>query len=359
MTTATRSRGQNVSPSRGSRVTGVGSYQPDRVLTNEDLSLMVDTSDEWIRSRVGIQTRRIADTESVADMATRAGRDALRHSGIDARDLDLIVVATVTAQDRSPSTAGRVSVALGARNPAVFDLNAACSGFTHALAVADQAIRSGAAKHALVIGAEKLSDFTDWGDRTTCVLVGDGAGAIVLTASATPGVGPVHWGSVPELSHAVRIEEPDHRFQQEGMSVFRWAITKAAELARRTCEMAGVLPEELVAFVPHQANLRIIEPLADQLGIPREITARDVITSGNTSSASIPLALAKLVREGQLPPDRPVLLFGFGGGFSYAGQVIHTPSTTETNTLPRPEANHQSPAPKTVAMEEGKHAVPE
>jgi 3-oxoacyl-[acyl-carrier-protein] synthase-3 len=312
-------------PTRGSRIVGVGSYQPDRVLTNEELSRIVETSDEWIRSRVGIETRRIADTESVADLAIGAGLDALQHAGVDAGDLDLIIVATVTAQDRSPSTAGRVSAGIGARNPAVFDINAACSGFTHALAVADQAIRAGSAGTALVIGAEKLSDFTDWTDRSTCVLVGDGAGALVLQASDSPGVGPVHWGSVPELSHAVRIEQPTLQFQQEGMSVFRWAISQAAKLARRTCEMAGILPEELAGFVPHQANLRIIEPLAEQLGIPRTITARDVVTSGNTSSASIPIALAKLIRGGQLPPDSPVLLFGFGGGFSYAGQVVRTP----------------------------------
>ncbi|MBT8159244.1 MULTISPECIES: beta-ketoacyl-ACP synthase III [Arthrobacter] len=317
-------------PSRaagGSRLLGVGSYQPSRTLDNEELSRLVETSDEWIRTRVGIRERRIADTETVADMAIRAGQDALGHAGISAGDLDLIVVATTTAQDRSPSTAGRVSAALGANSPAVFDLNAACSGFTHALAVADQAIRSGAATTALVIGAEKLSDFTDWTDRTTCVLVGDGAGALVLTASSTSGVGPVHWGSVPALSSAVRIEEPGMRFQQEGMSVFRWAISEAAKHALAACEVAGVRPEELAGFVPHQANLRIIEPLAKQLGIPAEITACDVVTSGNTSSASIPIALAKLIRNGDLPPNAPVLLFGFGGGFAYAGQVIHTPAT--------------------------------
>lgn len=327
MTAPTHAPAPVSSTVRGSRIAGVGSYQPARVLDNEELSRIVETSDEWIRTRVGIQERRIADTESVADMATQAGRDALQHAGINATELDLIVVATVTALDRSPCTAGRVSAALGARNPAVFDLNAACSGFTHALAVADQAIRSGAANTALVIGAEKLSDFTDWTDRTTCVLVGDGAGALVLTASPTPGIGPVHWGSVPELSHTVRIEEPGLRFQQEGMSVFRWAISEAAKLARKTCEIAGIRPEELAGFVPHQANLRIIEPLADQLGISREITARDVVTSGNTSSASVPIALAKLVRSGQLPSESPVLLFGFGGGFAYAGQVVRTPAT--------------------------------
>jgi 3-oxoacyl-[acyl-carrier-protein] synthase III len=315
-------------PVRGSRVVGVGSYQPARILTNSELSLMVDTSDEWIRSRVGIESRRIADTDSVADMATRAGLDALQDAGMDAGDLDMIIVATVTAKDRSPSTAGRVSASIGAASPAVFDVNAACSGFTHALAIADQAIRAGSATTALIIAAEKLSDFTDWADRSTCVLVGDGAGAAILTATDEPGVGPVHWGSVPALAQAVRIEEPSLQLEQEGLTVYRWAITQAAQLARRTCELAGIRPEDLAAFIPHQANLRIIEPLADQLGIPRAITARDVIHSGNTSSASIPIALAKLVRTGEVPPDSPALLFGFGGGFAFAGQVIRTPRNT-------------------------------
>lgn len=317
---------------RGSRVVGTGSYQPDRVLSNEELSRIVDTSDEWIRSRVGIETRRIADDVSVTDMAIRAGADALQDAGVDARDVDLIIVATVTAKDRSPSTAGRVSAALGGASPAVFDINAACSGFTHAMAIADQAIRAGSASTALVIGAEKLSDFTDWSDRSTCVLVGDGAGAAVLTAADEPGVGPVHWGSIPALASAVRIEEPTLHLEQEGLSVYRWAITEAAKLARRTCEIAGIRPEDLAGFVPHQANLRIIEPLADQLGISRAITARDVIHSGNTSSASIPIALAKLIRTGQLPPGSPVLLFGFGGGFAYAGQVVRT---TAIRSVPR------------------------
>ncbi|WP_350005843.1 beta-ketoacyl-ACP synthase III [Pseudarthrobacter sp. WHRI 8279] len=323
-------------PARGAQVLGTGFYQPERVLTNNELSRIVDTSDEWIRSRVGIQTRQIADNESVADMATRAGIDALQDAGVNARDLDLIIVATVTAKDRSPSTAGRVSAALGAASPAVFDINAACSGFTHAMAIADQAIRAGSATTAMVIGAEKLSDFTDWSDRSTCVLVGDGAGATVLTASNEPGVAPVHWGSIPDLASAVRIEEPSLVLEQEGLTVYRWAITQAAQLARKTCELAGIEPEQLAAFIPHQANLRIIEPLAQQLGIKPEITARDVTPSGNTSSASIPLALAKLVRAGDIAPDSPALLFGFGGGFSYAGQVIRTPGPRSRPTAGAP-----------------------
>ncbi|WP_427006917.1 beta-ketoacyl-ACP synthase 3 [Pseudarthrobacter sp. H2] len=262
---------------------------------------------------------------------------------MDANELDLIIVATVTAKDRSPSTAGRVSASLGTRAPTVFDINVACSGFTHAMAIADHAIRAGSAKTAMVIGAEKLSDFTDWSDRSTCVLVGDGAGAVILAATDALGVSPVCWGSVPALAHAVRIEEPSLCFEQEGLSIYRWAITQAAQLARRTCEMAGIAPEDLAGFIPHQANLRIIEPLARQLGIPGDITARDIVTSGNTSSASIPIALAKLVRSGSLPPESPVLLFGFGGGFSYAGQVIRTPQIS----APNPCRISENPAPLT------------
>lgn len=259
-------------------------------------------------------------------MATYAGRAALADAGMAAAEVDLVIVATVTNQDRAPSTAGRVSANLGAKAPTVFDINAACSGFTHALAAADHAIKAGAATTALVIGAEKLSDFTDWTDRSTCILVGDGAGAVVLTASETPGVGPVHWGSVPELVETVRIERPSLRFAQEGMSVMRWAITEAADLARQTCHLAGIEPQDLAAFVPHQPNLRIIEPLAKQLGISMDITARDVIDSGNTSSASVPIASAKILSTDAVPPNSPVLLFAFGGGFSYAGQVVNTPS---------------------------------
>lgn len=318
-------------PCAGSQIIGTGSFQPARVLTNNELSLIVETSDEWIRERVGIQERRIADTESVADLALGAATEALLDARIDAAELDLIVVATVTAKDRSPNIAGRVSASLGAASPAVIDINVACSGFTHAMAVADHAIRAGSAKTAMVIGAEKLSDFTDWSDRSTCVLVGDGAGAVILTATEEPEVGPVCWGSVPALAHAVRIEEPSLFFEQEGLSIYRWAITRAAELARRTCEMAGITPERLAGFIPHQANLRIIEPLARQLGISPDITARDIVNSGNTSSASIPIALAKLLRTGDVAPGSPLLLFGFGGGFSYAGQVVLAPKTAGTD----------------------------
>jgi 3-oxoacyl-[acyl-carrier-protein] synthase-3 len=208
------------------------------------------------------------------------------------------------------------------------DVNVVCAGFTHALATADHTVRAGAATRALVIGAEKMSDVTDWSDRSTCVLVGDGAGAAVVEAcppGTEPGIGPVLWGSVPELGHLVRVEGTPPRFAQEGQSVYRWATTHLPPLARQTCERAGVSPEDLAAVVLHQANLRIVEPLAEKLGAARAVIARDVCDSGNTSAASIPLALSKLVEQGAVTTGDPVLLFGFGGNLSYAGQVVRCP----------------------------------
>ncbi|MFF4157576.1 beta-ketoacyl-ACP synthase III [Streptomyces sp. NPDC001678] len=312
----------------GSRVLALGHYQPARVLTNDELAAMVDTSDEWIRTRVGIRTRRVAEpTETVADMAGQAAAKALANSGLAPADIDLVLVATCTAVDRSPNTAARVAAALGLPSPAVMDINVVCAGFTHALATADHAIRAGSATNALVVGVEKFTDVADWTDRTTCVLVGDGAGAAVVTASASPepGIGPVVWGSVPEMGHAVRIEGTPSRFAQEGQSVYRWATTQLPPIARTVCERAGVAPEELAAVVLHQANLRIIEPVARKLGAVNAIVASDVTESGNTSAASIPLALSKLVASGRVAPGAPILLFGFGGNLSYAGQVIRCP----------------------------------
>ncbi|MFE7972630.1 beta-ketoacyl-ACP synthase III [Streptomyces shenzhenensis] len=313
----------------GSRIAAVGHYQPAKVLTNEDLADLVDTSDEWIRSRVGIRTRHIAGPdEPVDELAAQAAAKALAAAGLAADAIDLVVVATSTAVDRSPNTAARVAARLGVPRPAALDINVVCAGFTHALATADHTIRAGAASRALVIGADKMSEVTDWTDRTTCVLVGDGAGAAVVEACAPgeePGIGPVLWGSVPEMGHAVRIEGTPPRFAQEGQSVYRWATTQLPPLARRACEKAGVAPEELAAVVLHQANLRIIEPLAEKLGAPRAVIARDVVESGNTSAASIPLALSKLVERGEIATGDPVLLFGFGGNLSYAGQVVRCP----------------------------------
>ncbi|WP_079405190.1 beta-ketoacyl-ACP synthase III [Streptomyces sp. 3211] len=310
----------------GSRVLALGHYQPSRVLTNADLEEMVDTSDEWIQSRVGIRTRRVAaEDESVSDMATKAAEHALAKAGLAGADIDFVIVATCTALDRSPNTAARVAAAVGAQAPAAIDVNTACSGFPHAMALADQSIRTGSATKALVIGVEKLTDFADWTDRTTCVLVGDGAGAAVVVASEEPEISPVVWGSVPEMGRAVRIEAPSNTFAQEGQSVYRWATTALPKVALEVCERAGVKPEELGGVVLHQANLRIIEPLARKIGAVNAVIAKDVVESGNTSAASIPLALSKLVERGEIEKGSPVLLFAFGGGLSYAGQIINCP----------------------------------
>ncbi|GGZ04670.1 beta-ketoacyl-ACP synthase III [Streptomyces poonensis] len=310
----------------GSRIIAVGHCQPAKVLTNEDLAGMVDTSDEWIRSRVGIRTRHIAGPdEPVDELAAHAAAKALAAAGLAPDAVDLVVVATSTATHRSPNTAARVAARLGIPSPAVMDVNVVCAGFTHALATADHAVRAGAAGRALVIGAEKMSDVTDWSDRSTCVLVGDGAGAAVVEGCAEPGIGPVLWGSVPGMSHAVRIEGTPPRFAQEGQAVYRWATTRLPAIARETCERAGFAPEDLAGVVLHQANLRIIEPLAERIGAVNAVVARDVVDSGNTSAASIPLAFSKLVERGEITSGDPVLLFGFGGNLSYGGQVVRCP----------------------------------
>jgi len=310
----------------GSRIAAVGHYQPAKILTNEDLAGLVDTSDEWIRSRVGIRTRHIAGPdEPVDELAGHAAAKALAAAGLGPADIDLVLVATSTAVDRSPNMAARVAARLGIPSPAAMDVNVVCAGFTHALATADHAVRAGAATRALVIGADKMSDVTDWSDRTTCVLVGDGAGAAVVEAAEEPGIGPVLWGSVPEMGHAVRIEGQPARFAQEGQSVYRWATTQLPTVARKACERAGLAPEDLAGVVLHQANLRIIEPLAVKIGAINAVVARDVTDSGNTSAASIPLAFSKLVERGEISTGDPVLLFGFGGNLSYAGQVVRCP----------------------------------
>jgi 3-oxoacyl-[acyl-carrier-protein] synthase-3 len=310
----------------GSRIAAVGHYQPARILTNQDLAGMVDTSDEWITSRVGIRTRHIAGPdEPVDELAAHAAAKALAAAGLLPGDIDLILVATSTAIDRSPNMAARVAARLGVPSPAAMDVNVVCAGFTHALATADHTLRAGAATRALVVGADKMSDVADWSDRTTCVLVGDGAGAAVVEAAEEPGIGPVLWGSVPGMGRAVRIEGSPPRFAQEGQSVYRWATTQLPPVARAACERAGLTPADLAAVVTHQANLRIIEPLAEKIGAVNAVVARDVTESGNTSAASIPLAFSKLVERGAISTGDPVLLFGFGGNLSYAGQVVRCP----------------------------------
>lgn len=308
------------------RIVALGHYQPERVLTNHDLAAMVDTDDEWIQRRVGIKTRRIAaDGETVADMATEAARAALTRAQVEPGQVDLVVLATTTAAERSPSNAARVAAALGIPGPAALDINTFCSGFCHALALADQAIAAGSASTALVIAGDVFSRIVDWTDRSTCVLAGDGAGAALITASDTAGIGPVVWGSDPSLGRAVRLEPPSNLFGQDGQAVYRWATTTMPRIARQICERAGVDPADLGGLILHQANLRIIEPLARKIGAVNAVIARDVVESGNTSAASVPLAFSKLVERGEIATGAPVLLLGFGGGLAWAGQIVASP----------------------------------
>ncbi|MEY9877853.1 3-oxoacyl-[acyl-carrier-protein] synthase-3 [Streptacidiphilus sp. MAP12-33] len=314
----------------GSRITALGHYQPSRVLTNADLEQLVETNDAWIRQRTGIATRRIAaEEETVADMAAEAAAKALASSGLEPADIGLVTVATCSNRDRCPSTAAQVAARLGIPSAVCYDLNNGCAGFCTALATADHTLRAGAARHALVIGAEKMSDLLEWTDRSTCILLGDGAGAAVvsLTGTERAGIGPVVWGSDPTRGDAVRLMGAwQPRFAQEGQSVFRWATSELPAMAREACARAGVTPAGLGGVVTHQANLRIIESLTRHLGLREDVViARDVVDSGNTSAASVPLALAKLVESGELASGTPVLTFAFGGGLSWAGQVITCP----------------------------------
>ena len=319
-----------VSP--GSRIVGTGHYRPRRVMTNQDLEQLVETSDEWIRQRTGIESRRIAaEGEGVPQMATEAARAALADAGADPSEITQVIVATCSNTERSPSAAGRVAQALGIPAAAAFEVGAACSGFEHALAVADMSIRTGASSVSLVIGAEELSAFTDYSDRTTCILTADGAGAMVLRASEEPGIAPVVWGTVPELADAVTITAAEGTgggpyFAQQGRQVLGWALREAPAIARRIVEAAGLTIEDIDVFVPHQANLRMIEPLAAALGLREDaVVADDIITSGNTSAATIPLAVSRLREAGRTPAGATALLIGFGGGFAWAGQVVRLP----------------------------------
>lgn len=312
----------------GTRLVSVGHYQPPRVVPNSELETMVDTSDEWIQRRVGIRERHWAGPDETVDvMGERAARDVLAKGRTEADAVDLVIVATCSAVDRSPNMASRVAARLGmTRQPATIDINTACSGFPHAVAIAQHAIAAGASRTALVIGSERLTDFTDFTDRTTCVLTADGAGAFLLTADPDEYVSPVLWGCVPDMGDAVRIEHAENdKFAQNGRAVFRWTTFELPRIAREVLERAKVPPEELAAIVLHQANLRIIEPLAAKIGAVNAVVATDVTESGNTSAASIPLALSKMLEREPLPSGAPVLLFAFGGGLAYAGQVVRLP----------------------------------
>ena len=316
-------------PVAGARIMSFGGYQPANVVTNDDLAARVDTSDEWIRSRVGIISRRFAGPdETVADMAVVAGGKALAASGLSPADIDLVIVATCSTETAIPNASAEVAHRLGIVAPGAYDLNAACAGFCYALSNASDAVRAGTARNVLVIGSEKMTAWVDPDDRSTSIIFADGAGAVVVgpVADGEPtGIGPVAWGSAGDMASKITIADRDASIYQEGQAVFRWATTALHPIAAQACERAGVAVSELSAFVPHQANLRIIEVIARRLGIPREMMADDIVHAGNTSSASVPLALARMAERGDLKPGSHALLLGFGAGLCYAAQVITVP----------------------------------
>ncbi|GLZ05838.1 3-oxoacyl-[acyl-carrier-protein] synthase 3 protein 4 [Actinomadura sp. NBRC 104412] len=310
----------------GSRILAFGDYQPARVVTNDELAETVDTSDEWIRTRVGIASRRIAGPEEgIVEMAVHAAGKALAGSGLGPGDIDLVVLATCSAESPMPAHAPQVASRLGIDAPGAFDLNAACAGFCYALGTADAAVRAGTARNALVIGAEKMSAWLDWSDRSTSIIFADGAGAAVVTGSAEPGVGPVVWGSDGDHHDKIIIPDRNAFIRQEGQAVFRWATGAIAPVALEACERAGVAPSDLAAIVPHQANLRIVDAIARKVKAANAVVADDIVHSGNTSGASIPLALSRMIERGDVPSGAPALLVGFGAGLAYAAQVIQIP----------------------------------
>ncbi|HJQ44851.1 MAG TPA: beta-ketoacyl-ACP synthase III [Amycolatopsis sp.] len=311
------------------RVLGVGSTQPDRVVTNDDLSKIMETDDQWIRDRVGIVERRFADKdELLVDMAVVAGSRALSDAGLQPSEVDTVIVPNCTMPSPIPNAAAQVADRIGVKAAGAFDLNAACAGFCYGLGVASDLVRAGTAGKVLVIGAEKLTDVVEPTDRANAIIFADGAGAVVVGPSDEPGIGPVAWGSAGDLVDAIYMR--DHRFiYQEGQSVFRWATTQIAPVALRALELAGLGPSDVDVLIPHQANLRIIEAIAKRLRAKgaREdlIVADDIKYSGNTSSASIPMALDHMRKAGTVSSGDVILMVGFGAGLSYAGQVIICP----------------------------------
>jgi 3-oxoacyl-[acyl-carrier-protein] synthase III len=311
----------------GARILGFGSYRPRRRVTNDDLAQRMDTNDEWVQSRVGIAERRWAEPdETLVEMSVAAGGKALAASGLDAGDIDLVLLATTSPPKAIPGLAPRIAHQIGVPRPGAFDVNAGCAGWCYALSTAADAIRSGSARNALVIGGERLTDYTDLTDRATAVIFADGAGAAVVGPSDEPAVGPVVWGSDGDLHEAIAIPEGEAGMSMAGQAVYRWATTKLTDTLVEAMRRAGVGPDDIDVFAPHQANLRIIELMAKRLKLPeRTVIARDIVVSGNTSSASVPLALSALMESGEAKSGDIALLLGYGAGLTFAGQVVVLP----------------------------------
>jgi 3-oxoacyl-[acyl-carrier-protein] synthase-3 len=319
-------------------ILGIGSYRPSRVVPNAELVDAIDSSDEWIQQRSGIKERRFAGPEeSVQMMSVAASRKALERAGIDAAQIDCVVVATVSHMLQTPAVATAIGHELGTDKAPAFDISAACAGFCHGLALGSDMIRGGSAKHVLVIGVERLTDITSLSDRGTAFIFADGAGAAVLGPADQPGIGPVVWGSDGEQFDLIRQKEdwrdvmeqdkPEmpHLIMQ-GSAVFRWASFEMAKIAQATLDRTGISVDDLDVFVPHQANMRIIDAMARSMKLPERVRiARDIAYQGNTSAASIPLALDRMIDEGEARSGDTALLIAFGAGLSYAAQVVTVP----------------------------------
>ena len=323
------------------RILSVGAYRPPRIVPNSEIVDRIESSDEWIRQRTGIETRHIAASdESLIDMAFAASQIALSRAGITMDQIEAVIFATITYPYQAPSAATELIVRLGNPHAAAFDLSAACAGFSYGVALANDLVRNKTANYVLVIGGEKLSDFTNPDDRATAFIFADGAGAVVIGPSDEPGIAPTIWGASAESRDAIQMQPswldfkssatrdtslwPD--ISQQGQTVFRWAVYEMAPIGLKAIAAAGLTPETLAAFIPHQANERIIDSLARSMKLPESVViARDIRTTGNTSAASIPLAMDKLLSEHPELHGKSALLIGFGAGLVYSAQVVELP----------------------------------
>ncbi len=319
-------------------ILGLGTERGKRVVPNSELVEAIDSSDEWIQQRSGIRERRwVGPGETLESMSLTACRKALDSAALDPAQIDAIIVATCTHTMQTPALAAKLAHLLGTQSPVAFDISAACAGFCHALGLANDMVRAGTARHVLVVGAELLSEMTSRTDRGTAFIFGDGAGAVVVGPSQTPGIGPVVWGSDGEQFDAIR-QSVDWRevlaqdtpvmphIQMDGASVFRWASFEMAKIAQATLDHTGISVEDIDVFVPHQANMRIIDAMARTMKLPDRVQiARDIAEQGNTSAASIPLALGRMYDEGTARSGDTALLIAFGAGLSYAAQVVRIP----------------------------------
>ncbi len=321
---------------------GLGVYRPRRVVPNSEIVEAIDSSDEWIQQRSGIRTRRFAgEDETVQMMAASAARDAITAAGIEPGQVDAVIVATVSHLLQTPAVAPAVAHELGMERPAAFDISAACAGFCYGVGLARDMVRGGSARHVVVVGVERLSDITDPTDRGTAFIFADGAGAVVVgpAPEGEVGVGPVVWGSDGEQFDLIRQRE-DWRdviadddpamphLVMQGNAVFRWAAFEMGKVAAEVIDRSGLTLDDIDAFVPHQANKRITDVMARSLHLPERVAvAHDIVDQGNTSAASVPLALHRLVSEGAVRPGQKALLVAFGAGLAYAGQVVTVPPT--------------------------------